>query len=390
MNQLTPIMAASLANSVYILKENGREKEFLLDLNTQVTRNFDFDLSNHRLTGVSGSIVSRLLNRKTGFAAIGRGKASYAGDHVVAIRGTDGLRDIITDLHIGLAGGDNNSLVHAGFNKVFQSMKPALEQSLTPILAANGRGTVHCVGHSLGGALAHITADWVKRRYKNRVCLYTFGSPRVGLDGFAIKTTGNIDKIFRCTHASDPIPLIPLWPFMHAPYKSREILLNSAQGLRKSGHSMGENGVPGYLNTANSNSWDALQSQSTELFKETELKYPDRHQVTFTTYWAHRINNALITLLKKAGMLPLIYAQARIGTYLTFYDMLASSVEKIAKLPGEDFPAQTLGLLGHMLVFAGKGAVKVADLSYKFIRWVFQVTVDALHRIARQALDMVY
>ncbi|MGY5582946.1 lipase family protein, partial [Vibrio cincinnatiensis] len=38
----------------------------------------------------------------------------------------------------------------------------------------------------------------------------TFGSPRVGLDGFAIKTTGSIDKIYRCTHASDPIPLIPL------------------------------------------------------------------------------------------------------------------------------------------------------------------------------------
>lgn len=388
MNELTPLMAASLANSVYLLKENGREKEFSLELNTQVTKNFDFDLNNHRLTGVSGSIVSRLFNRRTGFAAIGKGKASYAGDHVVAIRGTDGLRDIITDLHIGLAGGDNNSLVHAGFNKVFQSLKPALEQSLTPILTANGRGTVHCVGHSLGGALAHITADWVKRRYKNRVCLYTFGSPRVGLDGFAIKTTGNIDKIFRCTHASDPIPLIPLWPFMHAPYQSREILLSSAQGLRASGHSMGENGTPGYLNTANSNSWGALQNQSTELFKEIELKYPERHQVTFTTYWAHRINNALITLLRKAGLLTLIYAQARIGTYLTFYDMLASSVEKIAKLSGE-FAEQTRGLLGHMLVFAGKGATKVAELSYRFIRWVFEVTIGALHRIARQALDLV-
>ncbi|MCS6177988.1 lipase family protein [Shewanella baltica] len=388
MNELTPLMAASLADSVYLLKKDGMETAFLKGLRTQVTKNFDFDLSNHRITGISGSIVSRLFNRKTGFAVIGQGKALYAGDHVVAIRGTDGLRDIITDLHIGLTGGDNNSLVHAGFNKVFQSMKPALEQSLTPILAANGRGTVHCVGHSLGGALAHITADWVKRRYKNRVCLYTFGSPRVGLDGFAIKTTGSIDNIFRCTHASDPIPLIPLWPFMHAPYKGSEILLNSAQGLRASGHSMGRNGTPGYLNTANSGSWDALQSQSTELFKEINLKYPERHQVTFTTYWAHRINNALITLLKNAGMLPLIYAQARIGTYLTFYDMLASSVEKIAKLSSE-FAEQTRGLLGHMLVFAGKGATKVADLSYRFIRWVFEVTIGALHRIARQALDLV-
>lgn len=388
MKELTPLMAASLADAVYSLKESGKERQFSESLPPQVKNNFEFDLSNHRIKGVSGSIVSRLLNRQTGFAAIGVGKASYAGDHVVAIRGTDGLRDIITDLHIGLTGGENNSLMHAGFNKVFQSIKPALEQSLTPMLSANGRGTVHCVGHSLGGALAHITADWVKRRYKNRVCLYTFGSPRVGLDGFAMKTTGSIDKIYRCTHASDPIPLIPLWPFMHAPYKSREILLNSAQGLRASGHSMGANAVPGYLNTANNNSWDALQSQSTELFKEIELKYPERHQVSFTTYWAHKINNALITLLKKAGQLTLIYAQAHIGTYLTFYDLLASSVEKIAKSSVE-FAEQTRGLLGHMLVFAGKGATQVRDLSYKFIRWVFEVTIGALHRIARQALELI-
>ncbi|SEA22668.1 lipase family protein, partial [Alkalimonas amylolytica] len=320
-----------------------------------------------------------------GFAAIGIGKAAYTGDHVVAIRGTDGLRDVITDLHIGLTGGESNALVHAGFNKVFQSMKPALEQSLTPVLAGSGRGTVHCVGHSLGGALAHITADWVKRRYKKRVCLYTFGAPRVGFDGFSIKTTGSIDKIFRCTHAGDPVPLVPLWPFMHAPYKGREILLSSAQGLRASAHSMGENGTPGYLNTANSHSWDALQSQSTELFKATELQYPDRHQVTFTTYWAHRINNALITLLKKSGQLSAIAVQAGAVTFLTFYDLLASSVEKIAKLSPE-YAKQTLGLLGHMLVFAGKGGTQVVDLSYRFIRWVFEVTLAALHRLVREAM----
>ncbi|CAM3667020.1 lipase family protein [Rheinheimera salexigens] len=388
MKELTPLMAASLADAVYSLKVSGKENQFSQALPPSVKNNFDFDLANHRVTGVSGGITSRLLNRRTGFAAIGKGKSTFSGDHVVAIRGTDGLRDIITDLHIGLTGGENNSLVHAGFNKVFQSIKPALEKSLTPLLTTNGRGTVHCVGHSLGGALAHITADWVKRRYKNRVCLYTFGSPRVGLDGFSIKTSGSIDKIFRCTHASDPVPLIPLWPFMHAPYKSPEILLSSAPGIRASGHSMGVNGAPGYLNTANSNDWGALQKKSTDLFKEIDLKYPDRHQVTFTTYWSNRLNYALITLLKKAGLLALVTAQAGIGTFLTFYDMLASSVEKIAKLSGE-LAEQTRGLLGHMLVFAGKAGVKVADLSYRFIRWVFEVTVGALMRMARQALDYI-
>lgn len=67
MNELTPLMAASLANSVYLLKENGMEKEFFLGLKTQVTKNFDFDLNSRRITGISESIVSRLFNRRTGF-----------------------------------------------------------------------------------------------------------------------------------------------------------------------------------------------------------------------------------------------------------------------------------------------------------------------------------
>ncbi|MGY5727864.1 hypothetical protein ACXHPS_17310, partial [Vibrio cincinnatiensis] len=100
MSELTPIMAASLADAVYNLKKDGRERSFIAALPPQVENNFDFNLNNHRIQGVSGSIVSRLLNRQTGFAAIGVGKAAYAGDHVVAIRGTDGLRDLITDLHI--------------------------------------------------------------------------------------------------------------------------------------------------------------------------------------------------------------------------------------------------------------------------------------------------
>lgn len=149
MSELTPIMAASLADAVYNLKKDGRERSFIAALPPQVENNFDFNLNNHRIQGVSGSIVSRLLNRQTGFAAIGVGKAAYAGDHVVAIRGTDGLRDLISDLHIGLAGSENHSLIHAGFSKVFQSIKPGLEKGLTPLLTRSSRGTVHCVGQSL-------------------------------------------------------------------------------------------------------------------------------------------------------------------------------------------------------------------------------------------------
>jgi len=46
-------------------------------------------------------------------------------------------------------------------------------------------------------------------------------------------------------------------------------------------------------------------------------------------------------------------------------------------------------LLGHMLVFARQAVTTVTDLSFKFIRWVFEKTVGALYRSAREAISNV-
>ncbi|MDP4534898.1 lipase family protein [Alkalimonas collagenimarina] len=332
-----------------------------------------------------------MLNRRTGFAVVGQGKNQYQGDTVVAIRGTFmklkwnklELRDVVTDLHFGLATGDNQTRIHAGFNKVFQSIKPALSEQLNPLLRANGKGTVHCVGHSLGGALAHLTADWVKRQYGNRVCLYTFGAPRVGLTEFAKKTTTSIDKHFRCIHSSDPVPMVPLWPFIHAPFNKQEFVLAPGSMINPFHHSMA--GSPGYINTANSHSWQQLTQNTRTNSQPVVLRYADRYRASFTTYWALRITDALITILKKAGQLAAIMTAATIGTALTFYDLLAHSMEQIAKAAPE-FAEDIKGLLGHMLVFAGKVTTTITDLTARFIRWVFDVTVGALYRAVRQAM----
>lgn len=388
MPTLTPSMAVKLASLAYEIKAPGSSGSYDFDAAPEIRNAFSFDLSNGPIRGVSGSMLARMLKRSTGFAMIGKGKGQYNGDHVVAIRGTASLSDGITDAHIGLTGGDNNSLIHAGFNKTFQSMKPALENTLTPLLARSSTGTVHCVGHSLGGALAHITADWVKRRYKNKVFLYTFGAPRVGLDGFALKTSNNIDRIFRCTHAADPVPMVPLWPFVHAPYQGDEVLLAPGQGISFAAHKMAEAATPGYLNTANSDSWRSLQRRSSLNLATVRLQYDNRHQASFSNYWAEKISAGLITLLKDAGYYTAVMAQAAIGTGLTFYDMLARTLEAVAKASTK-LAEQTKGLLGHMLVFARQAASTVAELSFKFIRWVFDVTLGALYRTAREAINSV-
>jgi len=79
--------------------------------------------------------------------------------------------------------------------------------------------TIHCIGHSPGGAVATIAANWVANNKAQTVKLYTFGAPKPGLKMFANNATRKIRKqnIFRVYHATDPVPMTPLFPYMHAP-----------------------------------------------------------------------------------------------------------------------------------------------------------------------------
>ncbi|WP_205623267.1 hypothetical protein [Rheinheimera baltica] len=146
--------------------------------------------------------------------------------------------------------------------------------------------------------------------------------------------------------------------------------------------------TPGYLNTANNSSWRSLQTKSSLNHAAVRFKYENRHQASFSTYWAERISSGLITLLKDAGYYTAVMAQAAIGTGLTFYDMLARTLEAVAKASTK-LAEQTKGLLGHMLAFARQAVTTVTELSFKFIRWVFDITVGTLYRAAREAINSV-
>lgn len=74
---------------------------------------------------------------------------------------------------------------------------------------------------------------------------------------------------------------------------------------------------------------------------------------------------------------------------MTFYDKLAQQIEKIAEV-SEKLADQTKGLLGHMLVFAGKFVTDIKDLSASFIRWVFKITVGKLYSSAKKAIDALF
>ncbi|WP_104399974.1 lipase family protein [Vibrio penaeicida] len=383
MSTLTPKLASRIAHIPYqLLLHRGP-----LDIHTSVEENFSFDRATRSYEGKTGGVLGfiGIGSRTEGFALVGIGKGKYKDELVISVRGTKRTNDWITNLNIGLKGAPNGATGHAGFINTFHSLRPKIKSFLLSQKRLPKR--VHCVGHSLGGALASLFADWLKAEFSIRVNLYTFGAPRVGQEVYARKSEHANDKIFRCTHGADPVPMIPLWPFQHAPFTGKEYRLDNSSGINAGTHGMGPEDNPGYVNTAKSEDWHSLRVRSNQfLNKPVRLKFKDRNQATFTEHWADKLSAALKTLLKDAGYYTVVKAQARISSGLTFYDKLAQCIEKVAAA-SEKLADQAIGLLGHMLVFVGRSVTKIANLTAKYIRWVFDVTLKKLYNAAHRAID---
>ena len=377
MAEISPKIASELALLAYTIK--GNKKKLLVP---EATKNhFKFNLNDvHQ--GSSGGFFWR---ETTGFVLIGQGHSqAHKGDHVIAIRGTASLADALTDATCHSKNSDTGSAVHTGFQTTFTSFRDNLSQYMRQPEVQKSTGVIHCIGHSLGGALATLVADWIKVEFNRTVYLYTFGCPRVGKKDFAIKSSARIDKIFRCVHGADPVPKIPVWPFHHAPINGVEYVSYRAQGIDTSAHSMTVG--PGYINTANKNDWHHIYSQKAgSLSQRVVLNYNNRLQTTYSTHWADKLAAALMTLMIDGGAAGTVASLQVMGASVgTVYDLMAQSVVKIANMAG--YEEQIRGMLGHMLVFAGKYSAIPIELTYKFIRWVFDITLGRLTKAAKMAL----
>lgn len=387
MRTISPRMAAEFAELVYQVRSANSEGNYRIPTaHLSLSRAFDLNLSGGPVLGKTGGVFG-LFQKTSGFAILGAGKQAFLGHHVIAVRGTATSYDWLTNANVGVSASFNGSAVHSGFNSTFTSMQPALERLLTPSMEQPNVRGLHCVSHSLGGALASLVADWIKVRYGKPVNLYTFGAPRVGMAGYSRSSTAGIEALHRCTHGADPVPNVPLWPFIHAPVSGAEYRLDNSSGISVSAHGMGEDDVPGYRNTANVEDWSQLQRRSENILSPVvRLDYERRHEAFFSGQWADKLSAALITLLRDAGYYSAVLAQATIGSALTFYDLLAKTLGKIAAASGR-FAEQTKGLLGHMLAFARVAVTTVVDLTFRFICWVFDQTAGALYRSVKQAIE---
>ena len=182
----------------------------------------------HRVFAGSTSGVSTGFGYVLGFQRGGRKQV------VIATRGTrfeHSLADIFTDLRGSMASFPGYGPVHQGFRNTFDSVKIGLGRDDHRIMDAD---IVHCVGHSLGGAVATLVAAHFAQRGK-AVKLYTFGCPRVGALGthLAMEQALGKENVIRVSHDLDPVTMVGPYPFGHIngqPDDPNNMMLRSPTG----------------------------------------------------------------------------------------------------------------------------------------------------------------
>ncbi len=126
---------------------------------------------------------------------------------LISIRGTQGLADLGRDAdarQVPYVEGEGQA--HRGFYEAFQATKRFVEQYLEAFYT-DGHTLVVC-GHSLGGAIALLTAEWLRRMPSSpQVILYTFGSPRAGDRAFVQSASALTHH--RLVNRNDLIPAVP-------------------------------------------------------------------------------------------------------------------------------------------------------------------------------------
>lgn len=127
---------------------------------------------------------------------------------IILFPGTASLRDLLTDLKAPKKR-HGAGRVHMGFLEAFLSVAPRISEVIE-------NRSVCVAGHSLGGALAMLTADWLSPRVW---ACYTFGQPRVFNGPAARDYNARLhDRTWRLVNEGDPITHIPwlLGTYRHA------------------------------------------------------------------------------------------------------------------------------------------------------------------------------
>jgi hypothetical protein len=372
---LTPKYAAYLASNVYDIKSVITREDFLDEYKS------DMEISSAKIaSGVTGGYI---LNKPHVMAVFSAGKGEYKGQAFVAIKGTASLYDALTDLNTGLRTSHTGCSVHQGFYYAFNSILPELRQFVSGL---NGVAVVHCVGHSLGGAIATLAADWIRAASAvPSVKLYSFGSPRVGLEMFANKCTTQVkaENIYRAHHQTDPIPMVPTWPFYHVPASTVGYLIYSPVATKPWEYHL----MKHYIASAKkAGSWSTIKNNRPAGYLDATVErwLKSDGVLSFTANTLELLNAALLYVIKKVVNVAGVLLVAAAASAFTLLDRMAIFMAKAAKL-SVDVSVWVFHLVKKMAALIGVVVKKGTDLTVEFIRAVFLRLHQKLSNVIWQA-----
>ena len=395
MEALTPTQIFELVDVAYQTKKQNLQN---LAISIQLLPETRLNTNSIRLLhGQSGAIFAE----DSGFGFVAAGTGSRSNELVLATRGTASLADLTTDLNFSSTRGPSGHLVHYGFNQTFKSYVTQMAGFIEQATQGRRPTAIHCMGHSLGGALANLNAAALAELGHN-VYLYTLASPRVGMLSFAQHLSNKVKpaQIYRVAHPADPVTMVPVFPFMHAPNGMGHIYLE-AGGVKVNpfNHTLST----GYT-SMNAKSWKQLRTNSLanrgihQRKTESLLDQVGNGSLLslentgggamFSYSLFNAITLSLDAILRKVGVNSLItVANFNTGAF-TMLDQLCEILARVA-LFNKQTHLLVLSVVKEMLSFLGRKAYADMALSVSVIRWVVGLYVQALTQMNKLALHQV-
>lgn len=379
--------AAIMARDVYDLNKGNSSSDIVALLNRELGD--ALELPSSSLRGRYGAGFAKVRSHG-GLFIIGKDK--YKGDAFLIFRGTQLLIDWFSNANIATCS-TSSGQVHAGFYKAMSSMKGQIREFVQEALKS-GVVRFHCIGHSLGGAIATLCADWLKTIFKFTPYVYTFGAPRPGLITFANHVSSAIPEnhLYRVYHTGDVVPLVAPWPFVHAPNSSRAARIEYGGFTPNTASHKIERYVTSVSDSEGSKPWDVLvvsneRALSGKALEDWILGPADSTATGLTTSFIEKISAGVRHLMLNVLKGVLGGLTRGISSAFTWYDFVAIVFKKGLALTGRAAEL-VVGLMNKLLRAMGLNVIADAgELTRDKIRHVFMTFNARINHMVYQAVN---
>lgn len=392
MNELNPTQIHDLCRVAYNA-QSVSQKLF----KGQVGRELPFlDKNSVKLITATSGLTSPV---SSGFGFMAQLNGGRSREIVIATRGTATWADAGTDINAIPTPGPTGHAIHKGFGTTFKSYVQQLNEFIKQQNLGFKPTAMHCMGHSLGGALANLNAAACAELGLNAY-LYTVAAPRVGMVPYAEHLSKKMKAahVYRVANEADIVTMVPCYPFVHSPYVHGTYLLEAGMLKINPMQHMLANGYGSMVNS----SWKQMQSltQGKQQQLENSL-YPANNKeagqfeqlakmpgAMFSGRLLKLINKAIHDMLTRLGAQSLLsVGHYRTGAF-TVLDQMAEILARYAQASHKQ-AKEVAGMLNAIMAYLGRSTHALVDASVATIRWVFNLLHHSVNAMAKQAIQLV-